>query len=124
MNHESFLVAYEHALGLQSWDALAPFVDDNACFVFSERTYRGKAQVERAIRAMFSRIKDEKYRLENVHWVHVNPDCALCSYQFFWSGTINGVASQGSGRGTSLLVNVGAGWKIRYEHLGPSAIGQ
>ena len=30
MNHESFLAAYEQALGLQSWDVLAPFIDDNA----------------------------------------------------------------------------------------------
>ena len=121
MNHQSFLAAYEQALGLQSWEALAPFIDDNACFVFSEGTYRSKAQVERAIRATFSLIKDEKYRLENVHWVHVNPDCALCTYQFVWPGLINGVASQGSGRGTSLLVNEGAGWKIKHEHLGPNA---
>lgn len=121
MNHESFLSAYEQAFALQSWDALAPFIDDNACFVFSDGTYVGKTQIERAIHATFALIKDEKYRLENVHWVHVSCDCALCTYRFLWSGLINGVASQGSGRGTSLLINAATGWKIKHEHLGPNA---
>ena len=121
MNHESFLAAYEQALSVQSWEALAPFIDENACFVFSDGTYGGKPQIERAIRATFALIKDEKCRIENVHWVHVNADCALCSYQFVWSGRIHSVASQGSGRGTSLLVNDATGWKIKHEHLGPNA---
>lgn len=121
MTHESFLAAYEQALGLQSWDAIAPFIDDNACFVFSDGTHVGKPQIERAIRATFALIKDEKYRLENVQWIHVTGDCVLCTYQFFWSGWINGVMSHGSGRGTSLLVSDATGWKIRHEHLGPNA---
>lgn len=121
MNHESFLGTYEQALALQSWEALAPFIDDNACFVFSDGTYLGKPQIERAIRATFALIKDEKYRLENVHWVHVTADCALCTYRFVWSGLLNGVLSQGSGRGTSLLVRDAPGWKVMHEHLGPNA---
>ena len=121
MNHEAFLVAYEEALSLQSWDALAPFIDDDACFVFSDGTYLGKPQIERAIRATFALIKDEKYRLEKVHWVHVNAHCALCTYRFVWSGLINSVASHCSGRGTSLLINAATGWKIKHEHLGSNA---
>jgi len=96
MNHESFLVACEQALGLQSWEILAPFIDNNACFVFSDGTYRGKPQIERAIQATYALIEDEKYRLKNVRWVHVGTDCALCAYQFFWSGVIDGIARQRS----------------------------
>ncbi len=121
MNHKSFIAAYEQALGLQSWEALAPFVDSNACFVFSDGTYLGKAQIERAIRATYALIKDEKYRIEDVRWIHIATDCALCTYQFFWSGVISGVASRGSGRGTNLLVNDTSGRKIKHEHLGPNA---
>lgn len=121
MNHESFLAVYEQTLALQSWDARAPLIDETACFVFSDGTYQGKAQIERAIRSTFALINDETYRLEDVYWVHVAADCALCTYQFVWSGLINGVASQGSGRGTSLLVNDATGWKIKHEHLGPNA---
>lgn len=63
MNHESFLTAYEQALALQSWDALGPFIDDNACFVFSDGTYVGKKQIERAIRATFALIKTKNIGL-------------------------------------------------------------
>ena len=122
MHHEAFFAAYEQALSLQSWEALAPLIDENACFVFSDGTYHGKSEVERAIRATFALIKDEKYRLQNVHWVHFNGTCALCTYRFVWSGLIDGVASHDSGRGTSLLVNDATGWKIKHEHLGPSAM--
>jgi len=95
---------YERALGSHTWDAIAPLIDEGACFVFSESTYLGKAEIENAIRKTFALIQDETYRIEDVHWVHVQGDSALCVYTFHWSGVIEGQRCQGSGRGTSLLV--------------------
>ena len=90
-------------------------------FRFFRRHAHGKQAIERAIRATFERIQDESYRIQDVRWIHVAADCALCTYRFVWSGVIDGVASQGGGRGTSLLVASANGWKVKHEHLGPDA---
>lgn len=119
MSHVEFLTAYEAALALHRWDAVESFIDDDACFVFSDGTHRGKAAIERAISATFQRIENETYRISELCWVYVTTDCALCTYVFAWSGLVDGVMSSGRGRGTSVLVKGAGGWKIKLEHLGP-----
>ena len=119
MSHKSLLKQYEQALSTHKWEVVAPLIDDDACFVFSEGTFEGKFNIGLAIQKTFEIIKDEKYCIKGVRWIHVQDDCALCTYDFFWSGLIDGVLKEGSGRGTSLLVRDSTGWKIKYEHLGP-----
>ena len=120
MHHEAFLRKYERALATHSWDAIAPLIDDGACFIFSEGTYFGIAAIERAIRKTFSLIQNETYAISDVRWLHARDDCALCVYVFDWAGVIDGKACSGSGRGTSLLVSPNGEWKIQHEHLGPA----
>ncbi len=119
MSHVECLAAYEAALALHRWEAVESFIDDDACFVFSDGTHVGKPAIEHAIRATFQRIEGETYRIADVRWIHVAMDTAVCTYVFAWSGVIDGVASSGHGRGTSLLVKEARGWKIKLEHLGP-----
>ncbi|TAG03169.1 MAG: nuclear transport factor 2 family protein [Betaproteobacteria bacterium] len=121
MTASEFLIAYEHALGVHTWEAVAPFIADDACFVFSDGTYLGKPNIEAAIRKTFAMILDETYRIDNVRWIFERADCALCTYQFAWSGKIGGVQQSGGGRGTNLLVKSGERWLVQHEHLGPLA---
>ena len=122
MNHKKFLQHYQEALGAHTWAAVEPLIDDDACFVFSEGTFVGKAQIEKAIRKTFASILNETYRIQDVIWVDVRNDHALCTYTFRWSGAIDGKACEGGGRGTTLLVKCEHGWKIKHEHLGPLAL--
>jgi hypothetical protein len=119
VGHVESLVAYEAALAQHRWEAIEPFIHDDACFIFSEGTHHGKPAIEIAIRATFQKIADEVYRISDVRWIHVTAGAALCTYAFNWSGLIGGVAATGRGRGTSLLVSSPDGWKIKLEHLGP-----
>jgi ketosteroid isomerase-like protein len=119
VSHVELLTAYEVALALHRWEAVESFIDDDACFVFSDGTHRGKPAIERAIRATFQRIENETYRISDVRWVHVAMEAVVCTYVFAWAGVIGGVASNGHGRGSSLLVNGARGWQIKLEHLGP-----
>ena len=120
-SHETFLNEYEQALGTHSWDAIAPLIEDDACFVFSDGTYFGIAEIERAIRKTFETIRDETYAISNVRWQYVRGDAALCVYTFNWAGFIGGKASAGCGRGTTFLTRQSGTWKIKHEHLGPPA---
>ncbi len=119
MSYETLLKQYEQALATHQWEAVAPLIDDEACFVFSEGTFEGKDRIRQAFQKTFALIQDESYSISDLRWIHVQGGCALCMYTFHWSGQIDGAFVQGGGRGTSLLVRGSAGWKIKYEHLGP-----
>ncbi|MEK6290831.1 MAG: DUF4440 domain-containing protein [Paraburkholderia tropica] len=121
MNHQTLLAAYKDALATQRWDVVVPLIHDDACFIFSEGTYFGKAAIEGAVRATFDLIQSERYAIKGVVWTYVHDDSAACTYDFEWYGLVKGQPASGTGRGTTVLVCDGDRWQIIHEHLGPSA---
>jgi ketosteroid isomerase-like protein len=117
MQPDEFLAGYERALATHQWEAIAPFIDHDACFIFSDGTHFGLASIEGAIRSTFQVIQNEVYHLSDMVWIYRHADSALCTYRFHWSGLINGAHREGQGRGSSVLVKRGASWKIIHEHL-------
>jgi len=118
---QEFISAYEKALATQSWEQVAPLIHQDCVAIYSEGTYTGKAEVESAFRRTFSLIKDEKYSISDIHWVRETVTTAILSYNFSWSGIIEGAQTFGSGRGSSVLVYQDGKWQLICEHLGPLA---
>jgi ketosteroid isomerase-like protein len=118
MNHKTLLADYKDALATQCWEVVAPLIHDDACFIFSEGTYFGKAAIEAAVRSTFNLIESEHYAIKDVVWTYVHDDSAACTYGFEWSGLINGHPASGTGRGTTVVVRGGDRWQIIHEHLG------
>jgi ketosteroid isomerase-like protein len=118
---EQALVGYEAALATGRLELIEQFIDDDACFLFSDGSYFGRQAIRDAIANTFATIEDETYRISSVQWIYQSSDAALCTYLFNWSGTINGELCAGEGRGTSLLTRSSSGWQIKHEHLGPKA---
>lgn len=110
---------YEAALAKQTWEAVEDFFHENCTVVFAEATYYGKKQVARAIAKTFSLIKDENFHLSEINWTIVRENFASCTFNFEWSGTINGKRFTNPGRGTALWVFHEDKWQIVNEHFGP-----
>ncbi|GAB4275691.1 MAG: hypothetical protein Kow0029_17090 [Candidatus Rifleibacteriota bacterium] len=110
---------YEAALEKQSWDEVKDFFHENCTVVFAEATYYGKEQVSGAIKKTFSLIKDESFVLSNINWTIVRENFASCTFNFEWSGTINGKRFTNPGRGTAVWVLENGSWQIVNEHFGP-----
>jgi ketosteroid isomerase-like protein len=121
INPQELLSAYEQALTTQQWENVAPLIHERCVATFSEGTYVGKAEVEAAFRNTFALIKDETYKISDIHWIQQTENYAVLVYIFSWSGLINGQFASGSGRGTSVLVKEDEQWLILTEHLGPKA---
>ncbi|MBA2385186.1 MAG: nuclear transport factor 2 family protein [Actinobacteria bacterium] len=122
MTPEDLLRAYETALATQEWERVEPLMHADACVTFSNgKQFRGRDEVEGAFRQNFSLIQDERYTISDVHWLAREPSYATCTYQFHWSGLIEGKPAQGAGRGTSVMKNEGGTWFVLAEHLGPLA---
>ena len=120
MNCDDFIRSYQDALASQSWALVDPLIHNNACVTFSNGTvHMGKAGVRSAYEANFATIKDEDYRIANVHWVRRDERIAVYLFDFSWRGRIDGNFAQGGGRGTAVLVREGSDWKLLVEHLGP-----
>jgi ketosteroid isomerase-like protein len=120
---EEFIDSYRNALATQRWASVEPLVHADACVTFSTGdVHRGKEAARAAFEANFSAIQNEVYRIFDVHWVVRSPELAVYVFAFGWTGVINGREAAGSGRGTSVLVVDGAGWKLVAEHLGPQPV--
>jgi len=116
---EDFVSCYERALASQQWSAVDPLVHDDVCVTFSTgAVHKGRSAVRGAFEANFAAIEDERYRIANIHWVLRSDSMAVYLFDFQWSGRIAGRMTQGSGRGTSVLIRAGGGWKLLVEHLG------
>jgi ketosteroid isomerase-like protein len=118
--HGQLLEDYVKALNTHRWEAVQPLIDDSAVFIFSEGTYVGVHAIEAAIRRTFGLISDEHYEVLNKQWTLTTDSVAVCYYHFKWRGVIDGRASGGGGRGTSIVRKASTGWKILHEHLGPA----
>ena len=117
---EEFIEKYEAALAAQDWNQISPLIHDNCVATFSEGTYKGKLQIESAFRKTFDLIKDEAYKLSSIHWAMKTESIAVFTYNFNWSGIINGESASGGGRGTSTIINNDGKWQLIAEHLGPN----
>ncbi|OLZ83381.1 hypothetical protein BS642_05585 [Chromobacterium violaceum] len=115
------LDGYKQALATHDWRQVAPWLHEDACFVFSDGTFRGKAAVCEAIRQTFEWIRGEDYQIANLHWTHQGADFAACVYDFHWRGWVEGAQAEGSGRGSCALIRDERGWRLLQEHLGPPA---
>ena len=122
MSPEQFLREYAAALATQDWQAVSPYVHEDACVTFSTGDfYRGKAEVQKAYERNFELIQDEAYSMFDVHWVRKTEHYAVCIYAFRWQGLIQGKPARGAGRGTATIIREHGKWILLAEHLGPTA---
>lgn len=122
MKPEDFVCRYEKALATQEWEQVEPLIHRDCTATFSNgSTHRGKERVREAFQRNFDAIRDEKYAISEVHWVVRDETFAVFTYAFHWSGTIQGEAASGAGRGTSTLQREGEVWRLVSEHLGPQS---
>jgi ketosteroid isomerase-like protein len=120
MTPEEFIDSYQQALATQRWASVEPLIHADACVTFSTgAVHRGKEAARAAFEANFAAIKGEVYRISDVHWIVRLPEVAVYAFAFHWTGVIDGREASGAGRGTSVLLRDGAGWKLVAEHLGP-----
>ncbi|PIE14520.1 MAG: hypothetical protein CSA70_01855 [Rhodobacterales bacterium] len=119
---KSFVKEYEHALGTQDWNSVASLISEDAMVIFSNGSlHAGKEAIRTAYQHNFNTIKGEEYRIENVHWLAETADAAAYSFEFHWTGVIDGRQASGSGRGTAVLVCKDDRWLLVGEQLGPKS---
>lgn len=113
----AFMRRYEQATNRHDFDQVAPLIADDASYWFTEGSYHGIEAIRAAIERTFATIQDEVYRIEELEWVAVADDLAVCRYRFRWTGVVDGKPASGEGRGTNVVTRQHGVWKMRHEHL-------
>jgi hypothetical protein len=108
---------YGEVINQHRFDALLPVLAEEVSFWFSSGSHSGLAASRQAFEKTWARIVDERYWLEDLHWLAIGDESAACSYHFHWTGRMNNVPAAGGGRGTTVLRRDPAGWVIVHEHL-------
>jgi ketosteroid isomerase-like protein len=97
---------------------VAPLIADDATYWFSDGSHQGLKEITEAIERTFSTIQDEVYEVNDLDWVVLTADHAVCRYRFHWRGMVDGRPRTGQGRGTNVIVRRDGTWKMQHEHLG------
>lgn len=117
MTPQEILARYEQALGSRDWSTIAPYVDTDATFWFTDGSFHGHDQIRQACERTWAAIPDEQYWLDHVVWIADGETAASCIYRFNWTGIVAGTSVSGSGRGTTVFARRDSSWLIVHEHL-------
>jgi ketosteroid isomerase-like protein len=115
-----FLRVYEERTNGHRFEDLRPLIAEDAVYWFSDGSFTGREAIQQAIEATWELIRDERYAIEEVHWIAVGTQVAVCLYTFRWRGVVGEEAREGSGRGTSVLRRDADQWRVVHEHLSPT----
>lgn len=118
MSTGEFMKRYEAATCAHDLEGTLDLIADEAIYLFSDQTsHIGKSAIRRVLLSNFERIADEIYKIDDIRWVATSDSVACCVYKFSWSGVIEGRATSGVGRGTSVLHKIDGEWFVVHEHL-------
>jgi ketosteroid isomerase-like protein len=113
----SFVERYEQATNRHDFGQLVPLIAEDATYWFTEGSYHGIDAIRAAVERTFATILDEVYEIQNLEWVAVADDLAVCRYRCSWKGVIDGEPASGHGRGTNVMTKRDGAWKMSHEHL-------
>jgi ketosteroid isomerase-like protein len=114
---EAFLKSYETATNTHDFSNVKKLLSEDLVYWFSDGSFNSINDLERAFVSTWNKIQDEDYSINDVKWISLENNSAVCIYQFKWKGLINGKLQQGKGRGTNVLVKKNSKWYMIHEHL-------
>ena len=115
---ETLLQDYGRTMNTHRFEEVAPLIDANAVFWFSDgSTHEGIAAIRDAFERNWTAIRNEVYRIEDVRWLTKDERIAVCTYRFRWEGETKAGPRSREGRGTSVLCFQEGSWRVVHEHL-------
>jgi len=114
---QDFLRAYELALNSHDLSKVRPLIAGDATFWFTDGSFTGRDAILGAIAQTWQTIQEEVFKIQQVEWLSISDDSAVCKYKFDWSGLVDGESEMGSGSGTSVFAKSNDVWQIVHEHL-------
>ncbi len=71
-----------------------PLIAEDATYWFTEGSYHGIDAIRAAVERTFTTILDEVYEIQDLEWVAVADDLAVCRCRFSWKVSLTGSRHQ------------------------------
>jgi ketosteroid isomerase-like protein len=114
---KTFLEAYEKAANSSDFTKVEPLISNDATFIFTDGTFKGKLAIKKAFEDTWRKIQNETYSISDIKWVKTGYRNAVCEYTFTSDGVVNGKRSVYKGIGTNTFKRINGNWRIIKEHL-------
>ncbi len=114
---KTFLEAYGKAANSRDFINVDPFIAENAVFIFTNGTFKGKKEIQKAFEDTWEKIQKEKYTISNVVWTKVGYRNSICEYDFKSDGIVDSKKQIYFGKGKNTLRRIDGNWRIVEEHL-------
>ncbi len=112
-----FLKKYEEATNGHNFSKVKELLSEDLVYWFSDGSYTTIDELEKAFISTWNRIKNETYSINDVRWISLDQNSAVCVYKFKWKGMVDGQPQEGEGRGTNVLIKRESRWHMIHEHL-------
>ncbi len=112
-----FLRRYEESTNTHIFSKVSDFIHPEAIYRFTDGDFIGIDAIQTAFESTWNSIKNETYTLSEVKVVTTDTMSASVTYEFKWSGIVDGESKSGKGRGTNIIVRDGDNFQFIYEHL-------
>jgi len=114
---KTFLEAYEKAANSCDFTKVDPLISNDATFIFTDGTFKGKPAIKKAFEDTWRKIQNETYSISNVKWLKTGYRNAVCEYIFTSDGVVNGKRKVYKGIGTDTFRRINGNWRIVKEQL-------
>ncbi len=113
-----FMKSYENATNSYNFANVAPLLDDDAVFFFSDATLYGKENIQKAFEKTWENLGNDTYEIRDIRFLSLDEHSASIVYNFNWEGEDeNWKKISWNGRGTSILVEKNGKICKIHEHL-------
>ncbi|WP_436239795.1 YybH family protein [Paenibacillus sp. LjRoot153] len=109
---------YIQATNTHDFSNVRSILDNNAVYWFADKSFTSINEIQNYFENTWNVVKNEVYTVNNVQWIAVDSNSAICIYTYHWEGYHKGKFVSGDGRATNVFIkNTYGDWKIVHEHL-------
>jgi ketosteroid isomerase-like protein len=114
---DEILKAYLDATNTHEFDNVQQLLHPNALYWFTNRCCNTPEDIRAYFESAWETIKEENYWAEDVQWIHIAEDSAICVYTYHYEGYFHNEWTTGKGRATNCFVKEDGKWLLLHEHL-------
>ena len=110
--------AYMAAINTRDFSQITKLLHDNAVFCYSGIMKTDLEQVKIFHENFWDTIKDSKWWATDVEIIHRDAKCQIYTYQYNYSGYVEGEYVESNGRSTDVFVknDLTGKWELLHEH--------